>query len=85
MYLLHPIYFKEYRRFILEMQTTDCNINPYSYYKKKTTFIPLEDGFLCSSGNKELSAKHGNLPSYSNITFFNIRTMNGMTTFLQQK
>lgn len=67
------------------MQTSNSNINPYSYYKKKTTFVPVEDGFLCSSGNKELSAKHGNLPSSSNIIFHSVRTMNGMTTFLQQK
>jgi hypothetical protein len=65
------------------MQTGGSNINPYSYYKKKTTFVPVEDGFITSVGNKELSAKHGNIPCTSNITFYNMRTINGMTTVIQ--
>lgn len=61
---------------------SDSNINPYSYYKKKTTFIPEEDGFITSVGNKKIAEKYGNFSADSQIKFYNVRTMEGMSTFV---
>jgi hypothetical protein len=32
----------------------------YRYYKKTSTFVPKDDGFVTSAGNKDLAAKYGN-------------------------
>jgi hypothetical protein len=64
------------------MQSNVSNINPYSYYKKKPTFIPEEDGFITSVGNKKIAEKYGNFTSDSKIKFYNVRTLQGMSTFV---
>jgi hypothetical protein len=35
-------------------------ISNIRYFKKKTNYIPTEDGFITSAGNPELAAKYGN-------------------------
>jgi hypothetical protein len=67
------------------MQAADSTVNPYSYFKKKTNFVPKEDGFITSVGNKEISAKYGNLTTDTKLTLYNLRTMQGMSTFLVYK
>jgi hypothetical protein len=64
---------------------SDSNINPYSYYKKKSTFVPEEDGFITSVGNKKISEKYGNYSADSQIKFYNVRTMSGMSTFVHHE
>lgn len=67
------------------MQPTESNVNPYSYFKKKTSFVPQEDAFITSSGNKEISAKYGNLSNDTKLSFYNLRTPQGMSTFVIYK
>ena len=42
--------------------------NAFRYYKNKTsTYKPIDDGFITTSGNPQLGLKYGNLSSSSNI------------------
>ena len=42
-----------------EQQYTQ-QISNMRYFKKKTTYVPTEDGFVTSAGNPVLAAKYGN-------------------------
>jgi hypothetical protein len=35
-------------------------VTPYKIPVKKTSYVPIEDGFISSAGNAELSKKYGN-------------------------
>lgn len=38
------------------------------YFKKKTNYIPIPDGFVTSAGNPDLAAKYGNNLGINTIT-----------------
>ena len=50
-----------------EQQQYQQQVPNYRYFKKKTTYIPTEDGFITSAGNPVLAAKYGNTLVTNNI------------------
>lgn len=38
------------------------------YFKKKTNYVPIPDGFVTSAGNPDLAAKYGNNLGINTIT-----------------
>lgn len=38
------------------------------YFKKKTNYVPVPDGFVTSAGNPDLAAKYGNIIGANTIT-----------------
>lgn len=38
------------------------------YFKKKTSYTPIPDGFVTSAGNPDLAAKYGNNLGANSIT-----------------
>ena len=45
---------------------------------KKTSFVPIEDGFITSAGNPKLAAKYGNILDANNIPTQNVTLNNNL-------
>lgn len=51
-----------------QAQTPQPQQNAFRYYKNKTsTYKPIDDGFITTSGNPQLGMKYGNLPNNPTI------------------
>ncbi len=42
------------------MDPCALQVTPYKIPKKKTSYVPVPDGFITTDGNKELGQKYGN-------------------------